>query len=236
MRIPRIPVPSDRSLRWMKWVVVLSVLTAVIGLVIAFAQISSRLDDSTDDVNALADYNALQDATIAAQQAALDRANERLREAGRDPVPLPDAPEPAVGPAGEVGPGGPQGPQGPRGPKGERGPRGFDGTDSTVPGPRGVRGEAGADSTTPGPAGPQGARGDTGPAGKDGAQGPRGEVGPPGPQGDPGRQGDPGPAGPQGIPGVVTVQASESCSTLMPGMAISLAYDAPTQTVTLVCA
>lgn len=231
MQFPRIPVPSDRSLRWMKWVVVAAVLTAVIGLVIAFAQISSRLDDSTDDVNALADYNALQDATIAAQQSALDRANERLREAGRAPVAVPDAPEPIQGERGPVGPAG-------ESITGPRGPAGADGRDGeSIVGPRGPRGFTGADSTVPGPVGTQGPSGETGsagPPGKDGEQGPKGEPGPAGPQGDPGPVGPPGPAGPQGIPGIVNVVTDDSCFG-PPIVKVSLSYDAATQTLTLTC-
>lgn len=242
MRFPNIPVPSDRSLRWMKWVVVAAVLTAVIGLVIAFTQISSRLDDSTDDLKALADYNALQDATISAQQLALDRANDRLRDAGRAPVAVPDAPEPVQGERGPVGPAGESivGPRGPAGRDGQsivgpRGPRGFAGSDSTIPGPPG---DAGAASTVPGP------KGDPGPPGKDGKDGTdatpemvdaavsrycsvRGEC--VGPQGPAGQQ------GPQGGPGVVRVVTDDSCLG-PPIVKVALAYDAATQTLTLVCA
>lgn len=242
----RLPVPSDRSLRWMKWIVTLCLLIAMVGLVVAFFHISSRLDESTSDVDALADYNASQDSTIAAQQTALDRANKRLREAGKAPVEVPDQPEPIPGPAGEPGadgdpgPRGPAGadgvsivgPRGPVGPAGETGPPGSDGLPGKAgaPGPAGPAGAAGKDSTVAGPKGETGARGEQGPPGPAGA-----DSSVPGPQGERGPAGPAGPPGPQGIPGVINVTTSPGCADPLPKVSISLAYDAATQTLTLVC-
>lgn len=77
-------------------------------------------------------------------------------------------------------------------------------------GPTGAKGDTGDQ----GPAGPQGATGATGP------QGPQGDPGPTGPTGATGATGATGPQGPQGPAGVVAATAP-------------LAYDAPTQTVSL---
>lgn len=118
--------------------------------------------------------------TQRAQQAALDRANQRLRRHGVAPVRVSPTPG-TQGPAGPQGLPGVQGPPGPRGPAGPQGPRGFightgaDGTDGGI-GPQGPAGPIGP----VGPEGPAGAKGDTGPAG---SQGPKGETGPQGPQG-----------------------------------------------------
>jgi hypothetical protein len=162
---------------------------------------------------------------------ALEDAAEQVQNDDVDPVlvPGPQGERGLPGPRGFSGPAGVDGepgPRGPEGPQGERGPRGFDGSDSTVPGPEGE------DSTVPGPAGPAGPKGDTGPRGE---QGPRGETGPAGPQGP---QGPAGPAGADGAPGsagVVNVVTSPECASLLPGMSVSLAYDAATQTLTLSC-
>jgi hypothetical protein len=162
---------------------------------------------------------------------ALEEAAEQVENDDVDPVlvPGPQGDRGLTGPRGFPGPAGVDGEPGPRGlvgPQGDRGPRGFDGSDSTIPGPQG---EA---STVPGPAGP---KGDAGPRGE---QGPRGETGPAGPQGDPGpagpvgADGAPGPAGPAGVVNVVTAPA---CAALLPGMSVSLTYDAGTQTLTLTC-
>lgn len=243
MRRFEMPVPSDRALRWLKWVVAIAILASIIGMAFAFQQLSDRLDESAADVDSLADVNAVQDATISAQQSALDQANERLQNAGESPVPLPELPTPAPGPTGATGATGPRGPAGAPGDDGQDGAAGATGPTGArgAAGPTGKAGEPGlpgatgtAGATGPrgeaGPAGPKGDKGEPGPKGDAGEPGPRGERGPAGPQGDP------GPAGPQGIPGIVNVTTSPACSDLMPNMAVSLAYDAATQTLTLVCA
>jgi len=247
---PDIPVPSDRALRALKWSIVVTVAAAIIGCIVAFSSISSRLDAADRERDNLAEYNAAQDSTIAAQQSALDQANKRLEEAGKAPVPVPEAPEVVVGPSGATGAQGPVGPRGPAGasivgPVGPRGPAGDDGR--TVVGPQGPAGDDGESVAGP--------KGDTGEAGRDGKDATpemvdaavsrycsvRGEcVGPQGPPGAdstvPGPQGPVGPVGPQGIPGVVNVNTSPACADLLPNMSISLTYDAGTQTITLVCA
>lgn len=162
---------------------------------------------------------------------AIEDAAERV-EGGGDPVLVP-------GPQGERGLTGPRGFPGPAGVDGEPGPRG-------AAGPAGKAGEPGLPGPTGdvGPSGPRGEIGPAGPAGRDGEDGAPGERGPQGEKGEPGRdgidgapgpQGDVGPEGPQGVPGVVNVVTSPECADLMPNTAISLAYDAATQTLTLVC-
>ncbi len=245
---PEIPVPSDRAMRVLKWVVIAAVMIALVGLVMAFETLNRRADEADRDRRELARANVVQDQTISSQADALSKANDRLKDAGEQPVTVPEATEPVAGPAGSTGPQGERGATGPRGPvgpagesivgpRGERGPRGFDGSDSTLPGPVGPAGSNGQQGPKgdPGEMGPAGVKGDTGATGDRGPageQGPRGEQGAPGPQGDPGPA---GPAGPQGIPGVVTVTTSPACSDLLPNMSVSLAYDAGTQTLSLIC-
>lgn len=231
---PNLPVPSDKALRILKYVVVAAVLAAVVGLVLAFASLSQRLDAADQDRRELQQANVVQDETIGAQADALTEANERLEDAGERPVAVPDPPETVVGPTGATGATGPNGPPGPAGPPGvdgERGPAGPAGKagEPGLPGPSGSDGEDGV-------AGPAGPKGEMGPAGPRGEQGPRGETGPAGPVGaDSTVPGPPGPPGPQGIPGVLHVVTSPACGDLLPNMSISLAYDAATQTLTLVC-
>lgn len=238
----RLPVPSDRTLRVLKWIVVAAVVLAILGCVAAFTEISHRLDAADRDRADLAEYNASQDDVIAAQKSALEQANRRLREAGENPVSVPESPEPIPGPAGETGERGERGPAGPAGASivGPRGPAGDDGTDGRD-GTEGSDGQAGAKGDT-GATGPAGAAGRDGTDGKNATPemvataveqwcnargdclGPQGLAGPAGPQ------------GPQGVPGVVDVATSPECATILPGMALSLAYDPGAQIVTLVCA
>lgn len=138
---------------------------------------------------------------IAALQAGLDEANDRLAEQGQQPVPVP-----SVGPGtagqppqvilGERGPAGVQGIQGRTGPPGETGPRG-------PLGPRGGEGDPGSDGTAgaDGKPGSDGAAGATGPQGEQGPAGVHGDQGATGPAGAKGETGDAGPQGATGPPG-----------------------------------
>lgn len=113
---------------------------------------------------------------VAAQQAALEEANQRLVELGAAPV---EEPPTAAAPSAP-------GVQGPTGPPGPRGPSCIEELGLSP-----CRGDAGT-TGVPGGTGPAGADGSPGSAG---GQGPKGEPGPAGPQGEP------GPAGPAGTPG-----------------------------------
>jgi hypothetical protein len=230
VKIPAMPLPSRRVLVWGAWTVGLLIVGVIIWMMWLLFTLQDDVARADSDRDALREANTAQDATIATQQSALDKANQRLRDAGEQPVPVPEVPDAVPGPAGAPGARGPAGasivgPVGPRGPAGAAG--------KSVVGPPGPAG----------PVGPAGADGDSivGPKGEAGAPGPKGEAGAAGPKGEPGANGDTGPtgpvgpAGPQGTPGVITVVTQPACSDLMPNMTISLAYDAATQTLTLVC-
>lgn len=213
-------------------VFVLYVATRLVVLDSQAETASERLDRAERDREALASANAAQDEALA-------EANQALRGVGKAPIVVPESPDVD----GTAGPRGLPGATGATGATGPRGPRGVDG-------PAGKAGEPGLPGPT-GDVGPAGVRGEPGAAGRDGKDGAAGERGPEGPAGEkgepgrdgtdgndgaPGPQGPEGPAGPQGIPGVVNVVTSPECSDLAPNMTVSLAYDAASQTLTLVCA
>lgn len=209
---PRLPVPTHRGLVLAAWLVGLAAVGIVAWMLWLLIGLQDRADEGEQARVALQEANTVQDSTIAAQQQALEAANRRLTNAGEQPVPVPEMPEPVPGPPGEVGERGPAGPPG-----------------ASIVGPRGLRGLAGVDGkdgkSIVGPAGPPGVDGKDGAAGQPGPQGPAGPAGPVGPRGE---------QGPQGIPGVVAVETDPACETF-PIRAVSLAYDPATQTITLRC-
>lgn len=164
---------------WIRWTVgILAILigawalAALLGVLAAQSESQDdrrRLNAEVDELSAL--VSALNDQALA-NKAALREANRRLREAGQEPVEVPETDEALDG---VPGPPGERGERGPAGSKGERGEQGNPGDDGI-----GRPGEQGA----------QGAPGEPGP------QGPQGEPGPQGPKGDAGPAGPQGPAGP----------------------------------------
>lgn len=234
----KIPVPSSRSLIVGTWLVAIAVLVLIVWMLATIGRLSTDTVQTREDLastksDAAKVFTSLADSN-AAQDAALEEANRRLREAGKAPVPTPPIPASAT-----------RGIPGVPGIPGDRGLPGINGA-SGIPGARGPAGRNGGDGVdgSTGPAGSDGSAGANGEPGSPGKDGANGSDGARGPQGDQGPAGDPGPAGPagpngaqgvQGIPGVVAVDTSPSCSDLAPNMAISLTYDAATQTITLVC-
>lgn len=177
----RFPVPSRRAVMVLSWVVGLA-LAALVGFLLWRVTVLASTDvESRADRLELRSLVEAQGQALDEQRAATMEANRRLREAGEDPVELPDVPALVPGPSGEPGATGRRGPIGPPGPTGPNGRRGA----------RGATGDTG----TPGQTGPSGAPGATGATGDTGPQGP---AGPPGPSGDTGPQGPAGPAGPAG--------------------------------------
>lgn len=230
-----------------KWalIVIAFALTGIALAVLAGRQATTaeRLDASRERVAVL----ELQNADAQARSQALSDQVEDLGE-----TPVVTVPEVIPGETGATGATGSRGLTGATGaagedgrsiigPRGPAGPVGADGETVIGPvGPIGKQGEAGKDGQSiTGPAGPKGEKGDTGDRGPVGADG-ESIVGPVGPAGAdstvPGPPGPAGPTGPQGIPGVANVTTSPACADLMPNMAISLDYDANSQTVTLICA
>lgn len=118
-----------------------------------------------------------QQTEIAALQAAVDEANERLAQAGETPVDVPEQQEPKYI----------EGPMGPQGPRGFAGLNGKDGKDGAK-GEKGDPGEDGADGL-PGAAGATGSTGEPGASGEPGEPGPAGPAGPPGKDGSDGMDG-----------------------------------------------
>lgn len=189
-----LPVPSDRAIRVVVALIILSILTGLVFVVARVYVLGQNDQDQTEEIGELRGTNAAQDQ-------ALKEANERLSDAGQPTVDVPDTPAPAE--AAEVSPSmlesalatlcgdcrGHAGATGAAGLTGKRGPRGVEGPASTVPGPRGP---AGADSTVPGP------RGADGPPGPGCVE----EVGLAQCQGPKGEQGEPGQDGSNGAPGV----------------------------------
>lgn len=177
----RFPVPSTRTLAVLAWVVGLLVLGLVAYLLLSL----SRLGGDYDQLEERADTGRADRADLredlTEQQAALDKANRRLINAGEQPVTEPDLPQ-----QGEQGLPGLRGLscveelgltacQGPRGATGRQGKGGQDGEDGrTVVGPQGEPGESvTGPQGPPGESitGPPGPKGDTGPAGANGAPG-----------------------------------------------------------------
>lgn len=187
------PMKSSPVKRWLKvvgGVLAVLIMAWLIGrsLTLAASVSESRedranLNQEVDDLSTQARRGKRQ---AIENRAALREANRRLREAGEEPVTVPDDDLPD-----DTGPAlGPQGPQGPPGVDGQNGRDGSDGTD----GADGIDGNVGA----PGDDGTDGA---TGPSGTDGQPGPQGPPGPAGAVGPQGEQGPAGPAGPPGPPG-----------------------------------
>lgn len=101
LRTLRLPVPSPKTLRTLGFVVIALVLTLVIFALSQIASLSTelgqtqtRLDRAQSAREALASHNAAQDEALA--EANADRVSE-----GKDPIPVPDAPQvdPGVTPA-----------------------------------------------------------------------------------------------------------------------------------------
>lgn len=184
MKRPTMPVPSRRGLTVGAWVVALLTLTLIVWMLWLLFTLQAADEESRADRERLGSQVTEQGQLLAEQQAKLDKANERLVDAGERPVTVP--PEVVEGVAGQPGERGDVGPPGPRGFPGLDGRDGLDGKD----GARGFTGERGAT----GAPGRDGEDGSDGQDGAPGAPGERGATGPPGPQG-PG-----GPPGPQGPP------------------------------------
>ena len=157
MRLPSDPHVTRRMVR-IAWAVVVLIAAMLLGwIIVTNVQQSDQL--------------STQQATNAAQDAALSEANRRLVEAGEQPVPTPE-PGPAGDP-GQVGAQGIAGPRGPVGSDGDRGPRGPRGAMGR-PGVDGIDGQDGIDGA-PGSKGDKGDPGQQGPAGTDGQDGKDGQ-------------------------------------------------------------
>jgi len=197
--------PSDRALRWGKWLLILLaavVIWLAIGTVI---WLSHKLDTQEEnDRDSIADRAALAeraDALEANQKALLAQLEELGARPDLTAEDLEASAEGDIVVRGEPGPPGPPGLEGPRGPTGPPGTSGEDGAPGD-PGSTGAQGTDGTDGAqgpagTDGRAGEPGSPGPQGPAGEPGPQGPAGPAGPTGPAGEPGPQ---GPAGPTGYP------------------------------------
>lgn len=222
MHRPRLPVPSDRALLLLRWLVGVALIVAAVGAIVALSQFAGRLDAYSIELEradleraAIEATNDDQATAILDQQRALREANKRCRDAaGCTPVPTPPVvvagATGSAGPRGFLGEDGEQGLTGPRGPRGFTGPTGEDG-------PAGKAGEPGLPGTT-GTTGPAGERGQQGPKGDAGARGDDGVQGPAGPQGPPG---NPGATGSDGAPGRGI--SSVSCDALTP-MTLTVTY------------
>lgn len=154
--LPSEPHVTKRMVR-IAWAIVVLIAVLLLGWIV-----NTNVQQS--------DQLTAQQATNAAQDAALDEANRRLIEAGEQPVPTPEpGPAGAVGQPGATGATGASGPRGPRGPQGVRGEPGATGKAGAV-GPQGPSGPQG-------PKGEPGAAGQQGPAGADGTDGQDGADG-----------------------------------------------------------
>ena len=159
-----LPVPSDKTLK------VLTVFVVLVAVFVAFwlgwqiIRLGTLVDNQQKTLTEAGHQRAQLRSDVQDQASALEKANKRLIDAGKLPVPAPPTESTIIENYG------PPGPQGPRGITGPRGPRGI-----TGPAKKGEDGAPGADSTVPGPAGP------AGPAGEQGPQGPQGAAGQPGP-------------------------------------------------------
>lgn len=194
-----------RRPRWSTVALGVVCAVALVALVFVVASVLQLLQHSQQQDAELAREQSARDRlalSVKAQEQALQKANARLRDAGRAPVSAPPSPAPTQmvtepGPAGLPGATGATGPQGPRGLscidvlgleacRGPQGPSGAVGATGPA-GANGIDGKDGAPGAQgpAGPAGPAGPKGDTGAPGKDGADG---ATGPPGPRGtaDPG--------------------------------------------------
>lgn len=210
----RMPVPSDRGVRIAWSLAGLVAVLVLAGSVLAIIQLSDeyesldhRASEQTETLDAVID-------TTTELDAALKKANKRLRQNDLAPVtePAPVDPEIIEGATGATGPAGDTGATGATGTPGATGamgPRGFIGPVGP-PGPPGATGATGAtgEKGDAGGKGDAGEKGDTGATGATGVAGEKGDVGATGAEGP---AGPPGPAGmecPTGYtPGEVTVLA-----------------------------
>lgn len=179
---------------WIAPVLVMGVVAVLLAVVLY------RLDSGATERDQ-------QQREIAALQAAVDEANERLEGTGEDPV---EVPEPSAEVVPVPGPQGERGERGPAGPSGALGAPGEDGADGAA----GARGEAGEDGATgaTGATGLSGSPGDTGAQGPPGPPGAKGDAGPAGATGATGAQGPPGPEGPPGPAGPTCPTGSTATS------------------------
>jgi hypothetical protein len=194
--------------------------TVTLVLIITLISLLFYRDSKRQEaIDALAEANQSNEDTV--EILCEDKPNDPACERAEK---IPDTEEIIEGLVGPQGVQGIQGIQGLPGLPGETGPKGAKGE----PGPPGRVGPRGA----PGAAGVAGASGEQGPAGE---QGPVGEQGQQGPVGPVGPQGPQGPQGERGPTGIVNVETAASCTD--PGVitSIRLAYNAETQTVTLLC-
>lgn len=95
----RMPVPTDRALRIMKWVVIIAALAFAIYLLVTMAQLSQSSKESSQDlVAAEQDRERLEDRVDVLEQdvdqrdSAVRTANKRLKNAGEKPVVVPQQP------------------------------------------------------------------------------------------------------------------------------------------------
>jgi hypothetical protein len=165
-----------------RWVIAGAAAVGLLLMVGFIAQVASLANKQNEGQRERAELRA----DVGALGDALDRANDRLIDAGRQPVTPPVPPSGPQGPPGVPGLDGKpgrDGSDGREGADGGRGPRGFTGSigpvGDTIRGPRGLTGAQGPPGESiqgpPGPAGPQGPPGPPGQPGvdgKDGAPGP----------------------------------------------------------------
>lgn len=161
----QVPTPSNRTLA----ALVVTCAAALLTFVLFLATLTFRVSDENAQLERRADSSEADRTDLRTDvdelARALEEANRRLVNAGRNPVT-----DPVPGPAGIPGLTGAPGPMGPPGPVGRRGAAGEDGRD----GQAGRNGSNGADGAT-GPAGSAGDDGPPGPAGPQGDPGPAGE-------------------------------------------------------------
>ncbi len=176
---------QSRAIGRLRATLIACVAALVLGLASLALFVGDEISDLQDALTAAGEDRAQVKADLADQRTALAKANQRLIDAGEQPVTSP-----VPGPAGVAGP---KGERGPRGPAGKPGADGKDGSNGAR-GPRGFLGGFGPVGET----GPRGPVGPQGPPGAIGPPGPAGPQGPPGPAGPPGATGPPGPTCPDG--------------------------------------
>ena len=107
MPVTRLPVPSSRTLRWLTNVVIGLAVVAFGVIMWTLVSLRGQVDAQQHDLHRADTARRDLAAAVDKQQAALEKANRRLVDAGKPPVTPPPTPSVVTGPQGVQGVPGP---------------------------------------------------------------------------------------------------------------------------------
>lgn len=97
LKVKNLPVPSERTIRVMKWLLGVAVAALLVWVIYLVAQVSDRADGLSDQLEVaqseradLERVNEQQSEDIDKRGSAIRTANTRLKDAGKPPVTIPD--------------------------------------------------------------------------------------------------------------------------------------------------